>query len=100
MGIRPIRTPLRIGMSGSQGKINELIADDAEEAFHRCQMQERALERINTNFQHLVTLVELAVVGDESSGKTANGTSSGGRTNFAGLLKRLRAVIAASQNDS
>merc|ERR1712185_564521 len=62
--------------------------DELQETAHRCRVQERALERVNTDFQHLVSLVERAVLGVEAR--------SGADLNFATLLQRLRNMSITS----
>jgi len=60
------------------------------EALRRCAIQERALERINTDFAHLVSLVELALTTNDG-GNVPNG----GASSFAGLLDRLRTMVSS-----
>lgn len=59
-----------------------------EELLRRCRLQERALERLGADFQHLVSLVERAVVGHASASHASS-------PSFSDLLKRLRATIAS-----
>jgi len=76
-----------------------------EEAVRRCLVQERALERVNADFQHLVSLVERAVFGDDpGNGTSVSGGSSSSCSHsaaasgsFAGLLQRLRCIISVQQ---
>merc|ERR1712232_1020263 len=68
----------------------------AEEAEHRCRIQEKALERITADFSHLLLLVERAVVGDTTSAPT----DAGGGVDFAGLLQRLRNVGATNVQET
>ncbi|CAE8739564.1 unnamed protein product, partial [Polarella glacialis] len=74
-------------------------AQATEEALLRCRIQERALERVNSDFQHLVSLVECAVVGETITCQltTDDGKPSAQEANFAHLLKSLRSVIASQR---
>jgi len=67
--------------------------EQLQDTTHRCRVQERALERVNTDFQHLVSLIESAVLGDEAR--------SGGDSvvSFASLLDRLRAMSSAASKN-
>jgi len=55
----------------------------ADEAVRRCKMQERTLERVSMDFQHMLALVERAVLGHESG-------SRGEKASFPDLLQLLR----------
>mmetsp|Transcript_108120 Transcript_108120/g.187658 ORF Transcript_108120/g.187658 Transcript_108120/m.187658 type:complete len:1584 (-) Transcript_108120:39-4790(-) len=63
----------------------------------QCQMQERTLERLTTDFQHIVALIEKAVVADEASTGVV-GRAPG--SNFALLLQRLRSLGTARTANS
>jgi len=71
----PQRGPASSAIPVRKMQVSLAGVDDA----HQCRVQERALERVNTDFQHLVSLVERAVVGEET-----------GTVSFATLLQRLR----------
>eukprot|EP00928_Gymnodinium_smaydae_P094137 TRINITY_DN7864_c0_g2_i3.p1 TRINITY_DN7864_c0_g2~~TRINITY_DN7864_c0_g2_i3.p1 ORF type:complete len:580 (-),score=181.21 TRINITY_DN7864_c0_g2_i3:153-1892(-) len=78
----------------------------AEAAERRGRMQERTLERLHGDFAHLLLLVERALCSDSGASSTASkGTHAIGiavgdattKTNFAGLLQRLRDIAPRPQ---
>lgn len=66
-----------------------------EEAERRAEFQQRALERISVDFQHLKALMERAVLLADTERR--NGCHAG---NFAALLQRLRDLIAANHRQA
>lgn len=93
-------TPRRLAGPAPSGP-SKVFARDAprlEEFQRRCRIQESALERINSDFGHMVALVERAIVGDcvPSSASAANAEHKDGAeaATFANTLQRLRKVIA------
>eukprot|EP00933_Yihiella_yeosuensis_P024353 TRINITY_DN18889_c0_g1_i1.p1 TRINITY_DN18889_c0_g1~~TRINITY_DN18889_c0_g1_i1.p1 ORF type:complete len:1436 (+),score=430.97 TRINITY_DN18889_c0_g1_i1:102-4409(+) len=71
---------------------------EKEDALRRCRFQERALERVNSDFEHLVSLVERAVVGEAS---VSDGQPKpDGTANFADLLKKLRVLIKSQSSNT
>jgi len=99
---RTSRISPRILVGGAPAVVRGASAAQAqatEEALLRCRIQERALERVNSDFQHLVSLVECAVVGETITCQltTDDGKPSAQEANFAHLLKSLRSVIASQR---
>lgn len=113
---RPLQariTPRRLAGPASSGQSKVLARDGPrlEEFQRRCRIQEGALERINSDFRHIVALVERAIVGDcppssaaavagahrnaENRDKADLATSASEESaTFADTLQRLRKVIS------
>uniref|UniRef100_A0A7S1FH99 Hyaluronan-mediated motility receptor C-terminal domain-containing protein n=1 Tax=Noctiluca scintillans TaxID=2966 RepID=A0A7S1FH99_NOCSC len=85
----PATTPARALRSRSGGK-NGIPEEQSAlvDLRRRCHLQECSMERMSSNFQHLVSLVDSVVVGDG----VCDGTCTA--VNFAALLQRLRGMAA------
>jgi len=91
----PATTPARALRSRSGGK-NGIPEEPSAlvDLRRRCHLQECSMERMSSNFQHLVSLVDSVVVGDG----VCDGTSTA--VNFAALLQRLRGMAATQHQKS
>jgi len=102
-GVSQIRmTPCRLaGPGGGVGKTTASAAAAAqlEEAQRRLRMQEGAFERVNSDFRHLVSLIQRAVAGvTRSEDSCAEQAKDGAETTFADLLQSLRKVIKTQRS--
>jgi len=89
------RRPLGTNAAGRRapGVVAEQVVSqrEQEQAARRCRLQERALERISADYQHLVALVERAVSRDNDTGDES--TAAHG---LAEVLRQLRGDLAGA----